>query len=151
MKKEKQRLYIAYGSNLNVQQMLMRCPDAKIVAKSWLHDFKLVFQGQKFRAHANVIPSKGDSVPVAIWKISERDERNLDIYEGVKGGYYYKEYMEVEVGGEMKKALIYIMSPNDYGIPEEFYLKTIAMGYKNFNFDTGILDKALQDTMKNIY
>ena len=28
------RYYIAYGSNLNVRQMLMRCPSARIIGTS---------------------------------------------------------------------------------------------------------------------
>lgn len=34
------RYYIAYGSNLNVQQMRMRCPSARIIGTSVLEDHK---------------------------------------------------------------------------------------------------------------
>ena len=34
--KGKQRLYIAYGSNLNLEQMAFRCPTSKVVGKSEL-------------------------------------------------------------------------------------------------------------------
>lgn len=140
---KKKQLYIAYGSNLDVSQMAHRCPTATVVAKSWLHDYKLVFQGQPYGAHANVIPEKGSKVPVAIWAIGPRDEAMLDRYEGVAGGYYTKEYMEVEVDGEMVEALIYIMTPNDYGIPTDFYLATIAQGYKDFELDVRYLNDAV--------
>ena len=115
----KKRLYIAYGSNLDTDQMAWRCPGAKVVAKSWLHDHRLVFQGRPYGAHANVIPEKGQEVPVAIWEIDQWDEMALDRYEGVSGGYYTKETMEVEVAGKKKEALIYIMTPNPYGIPAD--------------------------------
>ena len=29
------RYYIAYGSNLNVRQMMMRCPTARLTPDSW--------------------------------------------------------------------------------------------------------------------
>lgn len=142
MRTKNKTLYIAYGSNLNIEQMLWRCPGAKIVAKSWLHDYRLVFQGHPWNSHANVIPNKGYNVPVAIWEIDKYDELALDRYEGVRGGYYRKEYLQVEVNGEMREALIYIMNPNHYGTPSDSYLATIAKGYADFNFDIRILNTA---------
>lgn len=139
----KKRLYIAYGSNLNIGQMKWRCPGAKVVAKSWIHDHRLVFQGRAFGAHANIIPAKGYDVPVVIWEITADNERALDRYEGVKGGYYTKETMEVEVAGKMKKALVYIMTPNPYGIPADTYLQCIAEGYRDFNLDMRVLNNAV--------
>lgn len=145
----KKRLYIAYGSNLNRKQMKYRCPGARPVAKSWLHDYRLVFQGRRFGAHANVIPEAGQDVPVVIWEIDGYDEMALDRYEGVDGGYYTKETMKVEVNGKMREALIYIMSPNPYGIPDDFYLEIIARGYANFNLDVRILNDAVKHAYIN--
>lgn len=136
-------LYIAYGSNLDTEQMAFRCPGAKVVAKSWLHDYRLVFQGMPYNAHANVIPEEGQDVPVTIWEITPQDEAMLDRYEGVRGGYYTKEYFRVEVNGRMRKALIYIMAPRNFGIPADGYLATIARGYQDFNFDIRVLNQAL--------
>lgn len=145
----KERLYIAYGSNLNKGQMAYRCPTAEPIAKSWLHDHRLVFQGRPRNAHANVIPEKGQEVPVVIWKINARDEASLDRYEGVAGGYYTKEYMEVEVNGEMKEALIYIMTPHAFQTPSDHYLGVIAEGYRDFRFPIRTLNEALRHAFKN--
>ena len=41
------RYYIAYGSNLNVQQMRWRCPGARIIGTSELQDYRLLFKGSK--------------------------------------------------------------------------------------------------------
>lgn len=145
----KKRLYIAYGSNLNKEQMLYRCPTAKPIAVDTLKDHRLVFQGRRFGAHANVIPAKGQEVPVAIWEITARDEASLDVYEGVRGGYYTKEYMEVNVNGEKQEALIYIMTPNPYGTPTDDYLNTIVEGYKDFHFPARILNEAVIHAYEN--
>lgn len=138
------RLYIAYGSNLDYTQMQWRCRGARPIAKSWLHDYRLVFQGARYGAHANVIPEAGQDVPVVVWEITREDERSLDRYEGVAGGYYRKEYFTIEVAGEMKEALIYIMNPNPYGIPSDGYLETITRGYEDFNLGIGTLNEAVQ-------
>lgn len=145
----RKRLYIAYGSNLNKEQMAYRCPTAKPIDVATLKDYQLVFQGRSYGAHANVIPAKGEEVPVAIWEISARDEASLDIYEGVRGGYYTKEYMEIEVNGEMREALIYIMTPNPYGIPTDIYLQTIADGYDDFDLPINILNEAAIHAYEN--
>ena len=41
------RYYIAYGSNLNIDQMSYRCPGAKVVGTSEIPDFQLLFKGSK--------------------------------------------------------------------------------------------------------
>lgn len=146
----KRQLYMAYGSNLNRTQMQWRCPGAKIICKSWLHDYRLVFQGARFGSHANVIPAKGFSVPVLLWEITPRDEAILDRYEGVKGGYYTKEYMTVECNGEMKDALVYIMKPSGYGFPADHYLQIIVDGYQQLNFPIGDLHEALVYSNQNM-
>ena len=45
------KMYIAYGSNLSVEQMAHRCPDAKVAGMAAIRDWKLVF-----RVHANIEP-----------------------------------------------------------------------------------------------
>ena len=143
------RLYIAYGSNLNKEQMALRCPNAKPIAVGTLKDYRLVFQGHPYGAHANVIPAKGHEVPVAVWEITEKDEANLDIYEGVRGGYYTKEYTNIQVNGEYRPALIYIMTPNPYGRPADHYLQTIAEGYVAFNLPIKALNDAVIHAREN--
>ena len=82
--------YVAYGSNLSVEQMALRCPDAKMIGTGKIRDYKLVF-----RFHADIEKCKGAYVPVLVWKISEVDEKRLDIYEGVSSGYYHQEEVKV--------------------------------------------------------
>ena len=78
----KNKLYIAYGSNLNLPQMAGRCPTAKVVGASEIKDYALVFRGGRHGAVATIEPCEGSSVPVLLWKITPKDEAALDIYEG---------------------------------------------------------------------
>ena len=89
-------LYAAYGSNLSVPQMSYRCPDAEIVGTGKIMDYKLVF-----RYHADIEKHEGAFVPVLIWSISKDDEKRLDKYEGVKGGYYHQEKVTVVMADVM--------------------------------------------------
>ena len=34
-------LYVAYGSNINTEQMMFRCPDAEIYATGMVQDYEL--------------------------------------------------------------------------------------------------------------
>ena len=82
MKKIRAKYYIAYGSNLNLEQMARRCPTAKVVGSTTLKNYRLMFRGGSHTAVATVERSCGDEVPVLIWRLQPRDEKALDVYEG---------------------------------------------------------------------
>ncbi len=140
MSKENGKLYIAYGSNLNLQQMKRRCPTAKVVGKAELKDWRLVFRGREWGV-ATIEPHKGGCVPVLVWRIYPRDEKSLDIYEGVPH-LYHKENMSVELNGETVEAMVYIMNDGFKAIrPNYAYYLTIVNGYKNAEFNTTDLER----------
>lgn len=76
------RYYIAYGSNLNVRQMRMRCPSARIIGTADLKNYELLFKGSKTGAYLTVEKKPGGTVPVAVWEVTAQDEKALDRYEG---------------------------------------------------------------------
>lgn len=135
------KYYIAYGSNLNVEQMRYRCPDARIVGTSVIFDYQLLFKGSKTGSYLTIEKKKGASVPVAVWEVSERDEQRLDAYEGYPN-FYYKTDMQLTVkgffNGRKKKlgAFVYIMhEERELGIPSSAYVRTCVAGYRHFGFD----------------
>ena len=85
-------IYMAYGSNLDKQQMACRCPNAKAKGVMLLPDWRLVFRGV-----ADIIPAKGYFCPVGLWQITGRCERSLDIYEGYPR-LYGKQYWHGQDG-----------------------------------------------------
>lgn len=129
------KYYIAYGSNLNLEQMAMRCPTAKIAGYSQLTDYRLRFRGGSYQAYATVEKHKGSTVPVLIWALQPQDEHQLDIYEGYPT-LYRKEILPVELNGETVKAMIYIMNEalHPYGHPSDAYFSIIAGGYSSAGF-----------------
>ena len=140
------KYYIAYGSNMSVEQMKTRCPDARPIGTAVLRGWRLVF-----RLHANIEKQDGGEVPVVVWAISQRDERYLDHYEGFPN-YYHKKTMPVKVklfsgGHETVDAMVYIM--ND-GRPAEIpyidYYSVVAEGYRHFGFNPKVLREALRYT-----
>ena len=147
MSKTKRRLYIAYGSNLNLEQMSQRCPTARAVGTSVLKDWRLLFRGQHTGAVATVERFRGGSVPVLVWQLQPQDEAALDNYEGWPR-LYRKETLRIRLNGKTVEAMIYIMNEiHPYGLPSPYYLNTIREGYISTGFDIGILHKAALDSM----
>ena len=85
------RYYIAYGSNLNVPQMRMRCPRATILGTATLKGWVLLFKGSKTGSYLTIERNEKGSVPVVIWEVTESDEKALDRYEGFPSFYYKKD------------------------------------------------------------
>jgi len=141
-------LYIAYGSNLNLRQMAVRCPTAKVVGASELKDYELLFRGGRRGAVATVEPKEGCNVPVLIWKLKERDLLALDRYEGWPS-FYRKELHDVELGGKSIPAMVYVMNGgHDLGSPSDYYYNTIREGYESAGFDTDFLDRAVDNSIQ---
>lgn len=136
------KLYIAYGSNMDEKQMARRCPNARLLGTSELEGYRLLFKGSKTGAYATIEEQKGGRVPVLIWKIGEQDERNLDRYEGYPV-FYHKKEIEVQLGGERKAAMVYIMDESrELGEPSTRYYNVLESAYWKFGFPMGILIEA---------
>ena len=138
-----EKIYLAYGSNLNLEQMSVRCPKAKVLGTSTLKDYKLLFRGWRSGGVATVEPSPGDTVPVLLWSITPACEAALDRYEGFPR-LYRKETVTVELNGERVEAMVYIMNGRyPLAKPGCGYYSTIREGYKTAGFDIDILNKAV--------
>ena len=137
-------LYLAYGSNLNLQQMSHRCPTAKVVGATEIHGYRLLFRGGHDCAVATIEPEVGMSVPALVWAVTEADVAALDRYEGFPY-LYRKETLTVELGGKPIEAMVYIMNDGrPLGMPSCFYYSVIREGYISANFDIDTLKEAAE-------
>ena len=74
--------YVAYGSNLNIKLMKLRCPRAKpLFYLNGLRVNKLFGWKLSFNRYANIIKDKNSFVPIGLWKITKHFEKELNIYE----------------------------------------------------------------------
>ena len=146
------RLYIAYGSNLNLKQMEYRCRTAKVYGKGILKGYRLLFKGSPGNAYLT-IEAAGNQVPVVIWEIKPDDEKELDRYEGYPN-FYEKEEIKVELEtGERVTAMVYIMTDKikdriELNLPSKSYFEAVKEGYESFGFDLKYLHKALEASNK---
>ena len=125
------KLYMAYGSNLNLSQMASRCPNARQLGAMYVPYWRLVF-----RHVADIEPSRNadDLLPIGMWEISEDCEKALDFYEG-----YPSLYKKITINGIMT----YQMNNNNIMPPSQGYFNSILDGYKDFGLDDQHLFDAL--------
>lgn len=148
------KYYIAYGSNMNINQMKYRCPRAKLVSTEVLCGYKLTFR-RNGGGYANIEKSKSkkDFVPVAVWKITDVCEKALDRYEGFPS-FYLKKDIKIEVKGKKEEAMVYVMNKAFEGetfLPRRDYFEGIRYAYEELGIDTNPLVKALRDTFIGFY
>jgi len=140
---QEEKIYIAYGSNLNLPQMEHRCPTAKVLGISEIKDYELLFRGSKTGSYATIEPCEGSSVPVLLWSVKPKDEIALDRYEGYPV-FYKKGNMELSLNGETVSAFVYVMADGHrLGMPSDLYRKNIEEGYKTAGFDSAVLENAI--------
>lgn len=151
------RYYIAYGSNLNIPQMRMRCPGARIIGTSVIEDYQLLFKGSKTGSYLTIEPKAGAEVPVVVWEVTEPDEKALDRYEGYPN-FYYKKEMTLDIKGirtkkvRRREAFVYIMhEERELGIPSWYYVNTCLDGYRAFGFDEKYLFDAIRISRRDTH
>lgn len=144
------RYYLAYGSNLNVRQMMIRCPSARMIGTATIEDYRLMFKGSKTGSYLTIEPEEGCSVPVGVWEVGEADELALDRYEGFPT-FYYKKELELPITGirtgkvRRRKAFVYIMHEDRLlGVPSNMYMRICMEGYMDFGFNYDTLWEAYE-------
>ncbi len=136
-------LYVAYGSNMNIEQMNWRCPSAKVVGTGALKGYQLTFRGGRDSAVATVEPDPEGVVPVVLWSITPDDEAALDRYEGWPT-FYRKARVNVDFDGKSVSAMVYIMNDgHPRGKPGAYYYSVILDGYKANGLDVEYLRAAV--------
>ena len=145
---EKNIIYFAYGSNLNLRQMKLRCPNSKVIGKGIIENYRLAFKGSKRNfSFLTIEQCEGSVVPIGIFQISSEDERRLDIYEGYPRLYSKETINAIMIQNDEEKikidGIIYIMNPYyNYNKPSPSYYFTCEEGYKDFDFDNKYLESA---------
>ena len=133
-------LYGAYGANLNMANMEVRCPQAKPILGFNLVGYRLVFNGV-----ADIVKDKDTKVPIGLWKITKECEKSLDRYEGYPH-LYKKIRLKIDVPGfKGQKVMFYVMRRKGVALPPAAYFNTIAQGYDDFALDKDYLNWAVHE------
>jgi gamma-glutamylcyclotransferase len=120
-------LYFAYGSNMNFDQMNIRCTGSEFVSSAYVNGWKYYINGD---GYAGMEKFEGAVTYGCIWRLSLDHWRSLDQYEAVDYGYYSR--AEVDAWSLQAQAelsvIAYLSSNQDYGIPSLSYHNSVIEG-----------------------
>lgn len=137
--------YFAYGSNLNLGQMQMRCKFAREQGAATLDDYELIFNGV-----ADIRPASGRKVLGGLWQITNRCLEALDRYEGFPHLYRKELITVLNDQGEYVPAFVYVMnethSRSRVSTPSQYYFDAIRDGYRDFGLSERLLWEAFDQT-----
>ena len=125
--------YFAYGSNLDLLQMQVRCPDAQFVSTARLDGYRVCFPRKSFVrdcAMISIEPDVGESVWGALYELDPADLTRLDEREGYNPkrnpalNPHNRVTLRVEASDErMVVAEAYVATPTENpGLPSPHYI-----------------------------
>jgi gamma-glutamylcyclotransferase (GGCT)/AIG2-like uncharacterized protein YtfP len=148
--------YFAYGSNMDVAQMLTRKAPFTCRKKGRVFGQRLVFNkiphGSPGYGYANIVPEHGFEVMGVLYEVNEAGLMELDGHEGVKesGGHYFRSQIMVLLDdGTSVEATVYLAHPDkvkDGLLPKKTYMDRLYQGLDILG-DEGkaYLDQALRE------
>lgn len=143
-----ERLYFAYGSNMSLEQMDYRCPDASVVENVRVDNYRLAFCSMNPRCGvATILPEEGSQVEGVLWRITPECEKSLDRYEGYPHLYGKETICVKNAEGQEKNVMVYTMNApyKEYPArPSDFYLKGILEGCR----ENGLSTKSVMDAVR---
>ena len=149
-----ERLYFAYGSNINLDQMAYRCPDAKVVGPVMLEDYELLFRGNGGGSGvATIAPKQGSYVYGLLWKLTPACEKSLDRYEGYPHLYCKKGVTVWDTEGQRHTVMAYVMTNLPFReptMPSSNYYYGIKAGFRQNGLPLKALDKAFQQVRQEV-
>jgi hypothetical protein len=122
-------VYAAYGSNLDAQQMLERCPHSPVRGVGWIEGWRITFGGEGIGwegAVATLVEDPFSRVFVLLYDMEPQDERRLDEIEGVPLGLYSKIKVRVQALDGDLLAWTYVLNDYEGGLPSPRYLAILA-------------------------
>lgn len=128
--------YFAYGSNMNLEQMLGRNAFFTRRIKGWVSGYRLVFNkiasNEPGYGKANIIEDPQFQVMGVLYEVQEDALSMLDGFEGVVGNHYERKVMRVQSAefGEVT-AVVYLAHPSriqDGLLPTDVYAANFYAG-----------------------
>ena len=123
-------LTFAYGANMDVAAMAVRCPRSKPLGHARLMRHRLVAMRE---GCLNVTRDARLMVHGILWDVALADVAALDRYEGVGGGLYVKRLQAVVTDAGAKRALVYFGANTGPGILRADYLAAVMAAARHWN------------------
>ena len=135
-------IYFAYGSNMCPTQMEHRCPGGQALGQAALHDWRFLINT---RTYATIAAHAGAVTHGVLWSLTPEHIAELDVYEAVEEGMYYKDTLTVQYQGQPLEALVYIDPICEHGRPHPDYLTGILRGARHFALPPNYIETIARD------
>lgn len=131
--------YFAYGSNMDREQMIERCPDSNSLGRVKLNkyhlDFRIYSPKRKCGCADIIMSNDNDNVWGVLYELSEDDLLKLDKYEGVNIGKYKRIQVSVidDSGNNIIAKTYTVVEKSSETIkPSKDYMSQLISGAKQF-------------------
>ena len=137
----REKLYFAYGSNIEKGRIRKRCPSARVISRGELKDYKLIFNmigntaEGKGGGIANIEKSQGDSVYGVLYRIDKNEMEELNSLEVSMN--YEVENLEIIVSESVRApSTVYICKSalSETHVPTKAYKEFILNGMEMHKF-----------------
>jgi gamma-glutamylcyclotransferase (GGCT)/AIG2-like uncharacterized protein YtfP len=122
-------LVFAYGGNMDVAAMALRCPRSKPLGAARLMRHRLAAMREGW---LSVVRDARSNVHGILWDVALADVAALDRFEGVHEGLYIKRLQSVVAQTGAKRALIYLGANSGPGILRADYLEGVIAAARNW-------------------
>nr|WP_315024090.1 gamma-glutamylcyclotransferase family protein [uncultured Aminipila sp.] len=147
----KYKIYVAYGSNMNIHRMAKSCPFAKVLGVGELENYKLTFRG-RHRGVANIEKCEGQKIPVVLWEINDTWGKVLEKSASILRRYV-KNQVQVKFRNQTIDAVVYVIADKYCEFPAKprlSYIETMEQGYDEYGIIKDGLFNAVQDVYKEL-
>jgi gamma-glutamylcyclotransferase (GGCT)/AIG2-like uncharacterized protein YtfP len=128
-------LYFAYGSNMDLEQMAIRCPNAIALGTTRVEGYEFLINS---RGVASIRPKPGASVEGVVFALTPECNAALDRYEGVRWNTYSRETIRDELGLEYLAYLASDQTPTPGN--DSPYLRRIIAAAERFNLSPDTIE-----------
>ena len=131
--------YFAYGSNMNLDQMAMRCPGARMLGLFRKPGWRYIINQ---RGYVTALDDPNAVTLGCLWELTEEHWAALDRYEGVSGGFYRRVDCEVlSLDSEEPVPVIAYRAANETpGAPSETYADVVIEGARQIGLPESYLE-----------
>lgn len=130
-------LTFAYGANMDVAAMALRCPRSRPLGAARLLRHRLTTTREGWLSVARDGRAWVDGV---LWEIALADMAALDRFEGVGEGLYVKALQSVVASSGPRRALVYIGAHDGPGAPRPDYLAAVIAAARHWGLSTQALE-----------
>jgi hypothetical protein len=122
-------LTFAYGANMDVAAMALRCPRSRPLGVARLLRHRLAAMREGW---LSVARDERGTVHGILWDVALADVAALDRYEGVHKGLYIKALQAVATDAGAKRALVYIGANIGPGTVRADYLAAVIAAARHW-------------------